>query len=258
MDSSTAIPLLPRVVRLLPVLLAVLWLGGCASMMQRFADVGEPPAINPELNPVKQIDYTPVSFPQPPPISGERQSNSLWRPGARAFFKDQRAGRVGDILTVIVNIDDKADLENTTTRSRDNDEAAQLPKLLGYELALNDFLPEAVDRNDLIDFSADTNNKGTGEIDRKEQISLRIAAVVTQVLPNGNLVIFGRQEIRVNHEVRELAVKGVIRPEDVSPTNVVAWDKVAEARIVYGGRGILSDIQQPRYGQQLFDIVFPF
>ena len=249
---------LSRLTRSLAMLLAVLWLGGCASTLQRLADVGEPPAINPELNPVKHIDYTRISFPQPPPISGERQSNSLWRPGARAFFKDQRAGRVGDILTVIVNIDDNADLENKTSRARKNDEDAQLPALLGYENALDNFLPNGVSATDLIDFSAATNNQGTGEIDRKEKIRLRIAAVVTQVLPNGNLVIYGRQEIRVNHEVREIAVKGVIRPQDVTPTNDVAWDKVAEARIVYGGRGVLSDVQQPRYGQQLFDIVFPF
>ena len=235
-----------------------LWLGGCASTMQRLADAGNPPQMNPELNPVKQPDYTPVSFPQPPPITSDRLSNSLWRPGARAFFKDQRAGRAGDILTVIVDIDDEADLENTTTRNRDNDEDAQMPKFLGYEESLNDFLPEAVDPNDLVDFSAMTNNRGTGVIDRSEEINLRVAAVVTQVLPNGNLVIFGKQEIRVNHEVRELAVKGVIRPEDISATNDITWDKVAEARIVYGGRGTLSDVQQPRYGQQLFDIVFPF
>lgn len=258
MDHATNVPRMRRFARPMAVVFAALWLAGCTSMLQRFADVGEPPAMNPELNPVKQIDYTPVSFPQPPPISGERQSNSLWRPGARAFFKDQRASRVGDILTIIVNIDDKADLENKTSRSRDNDEDAQLPTLLGYERALNDFLPEAVNRTDLIDFSAATNNAGDGEIDRKEQINLRVAAVITQVLPNGNLVLYGRQEIRVNHEVRELAVKGVIRPEDVNPTNDVTWDKVAEARIVYGGRGVLSDVQQPRYGAQLFDIVFPF
>jgi flagellar L-ring protein precursor FlgH len=236
----------------------VVWLAGCASTMQRLSDVGNAPAMNPELNPAKQVDYTPVSFPQPLSITGERLANSLWRPGARAFFKDQRAGRVGDILTVIVDIDDQADLENETTRSRDNDEDAQLPSFLGYETSLGDILPQTVDPTDLVDFSAATNNSGEGEIGRSEQIRLRVAAVVTQVLPNGNLVIYGRQEIRVNHEVRELAVKGVIRPEDVSSTNAVPWDKVAEARIVYGGRGVLSDVQQPRYGQQLFDILFPF
>jgi flagellar L-ring protein FlgH len=81
---------------------------------------------------------------------------------------------------------------------------------------------------------------------------------VTQVLPNGNLVVQGRQELRVNFEVRELQITGVIRQQDISSTNTVSYTKLAEARISYGGRGQLTDVQQPRYGQQLLDIIAPF
>ena len=133
-----------------------------------------------------------------------------------------------------------------------------LDSFLGYETQLDAVLPEAVSPGSLVDLDSNSSSQGTGSVNRDETINLRIAALVTQVLPNGNLVIAGRQEVRVNYEVRQLQVAGMIRPEDITSTNTVSYDQIAEARVSYGGRGHISDVQQPRYGQQLYDIIFPF
>jgi flagellar L-ring protein FlgH len=224
----------------------------------RLSEVGSPPPLTQIENPNRAAGYVPVSLPMPAPQTGVREANSLWRSGARAFFKDQRASRVGDILTVSININDQAQINNQTTRTRANSEAAGLPEVFGYNL--NKILPDSVagGRSSLIDMTSDTSNKGTGQINRKETITLQVAALITDVLPNGNLVLQGRQEVRVNFEVRELHLTGVIRPEDISSANSISYEKIAEARISYGGRGQISDVQQPRYGQQIFDIIMPF
>ncbi|MEQ9124047.1 MAG: flagellar basal body L-ring protein FlgH, partial [Alphaproteobacteria bacterium] len=190
-------------------------------------------------------------MPMPRPAQAPRYANSLWRPGARAFLKDQRADEVGDIVTVVIQIEDSATLTNKSSRSRTNSEAADIPALGGLESKLAKILPKAVNPASLIDFGSDTSNSGEGAIDREEEIILKVAAIVTQTLPNGNLVLLGRQEVRVNFEMRELIVSGVIRPEDIASDNSVSYEKIAEARISYGGRGHISDFQQPRYGQQL-------
>lgn len=232
-------------------------LSGC-NTVQRLSEIGGTPRMTHTDNPTQRPEYQPVSMPMPRPSETPRYANSLWRPGARGFLKDQRADEVGDIVTVLIEISDSAKLSNKTTRKRDNLEDAQLPALGGLETKLAKLLPSAIDPTDLIEFSSKTENSGEGEIDRDEEINLKVAAIVTQTLPNGNLVIMGRQEVRVNFEVRELLVTGVIRPEDIGSDNAVSYEKIAEARISYGGRGHISDIQQPRYGQQLFDVVFPF
>jgi flagellar L-ring protein precursor FlgH len=238
--------------------LAMLALAGCSSTIDRLAAVGETPELSPIENPTMRPDYQPVTLPMPVEDTYTFAPNSLWRTGARAFFKDQRAQRIGDILTVLIEIDDKASVGNSTTRTRDNAEDASLGAFFGYEQALDRVLPEAINPTNLVDIDSDSKTKGSGEIARDEQINLRIAAVVTQVLPNGNLVIQGSQEVRVNYDVRELFVEGVIRREDISAENTVRHDQIAEARIVYGGRGTLSDVQRPRYGQEIFDILYPF
>ena len=194
----------------------------------------------------------------PAPQDVSKQKNSLWAANRQTFFKDQRASDIGDIITVLIEIEDEATLENETERTRNSSESAGLNSLLGYENALNKVLPEAVDNQSLIDGGADSNFTGSGSIEREEEITMRMAALVTQMLPNGNMVIHGKQEVRVNFEKRILQIDGVIRPEDITSTNTINYDQIAEARIVYGGEGHLSDVQQPRYGQQLYDIIFPF
>jgi flagellar L-ring protein FlgH len=203
-----------------------------------------------------------VTMPMPQPMPVERQANSLWRPGARAFFKDQRATQIGDILTVTINIADTASLSNSTTRTRNNSETADTTNLLGLERKIWERIPgnnnETLDPANLIGLGSQSNSTGTGQITRNDTITLRVAAVVTQVLPNGNLVVNGSQEVRVNFETRVLQIAGVIRPQDIQSDNAISYDRIAEARIAYGGRGQITDMQQPRWGQQVYDIIFPF
>ncbi len=240
------------------VTLAALTLGGCTTMVDRLARIGETPELSPIENPTEEPGYVPISLPMPAPETRIYKANSLWRAGALGFFKDQRAHQVGDILTVLIAIDDDATVDNSTLRTRDATEDATIGALFGYEAALDAILPESAVSTDLIDIDSASSHDGAGEIDRAETINLRVAVIVAQVLPNGNLVIHGSQEVRVNFEVRELLVDGVIRPEDISSDNTVDHDQIAEARIVYGGRGTLSDVQRPRYGQDIFDIIYPF
>lgn len=237
--------------------LAVLMLSGCGAA-ERISNIGQPPEMSQITDPTLATNYQPIALPMPAPEPVERQAASLWRPGSRAFFRDQRASRVGDILTVTIDIDDSAALSNSTATTRATGEDAALNALLGYEADLADVFPETINNANLADFDSDSSNSGSGSVDRAEEISLRIAVLITQVLPNGNLVVQGRQEVRVNFELRELIISGVIRPEDVRADNTVGYDQIAEARISYGGRGQLTDVQQPRYGEQLFDIIMPF
>ena len=243
--------------RLTAILLAGTMLAGC-NALDRLANVGEEPSMTDIKNPTHKHGYKPVSMPMPKPVIAHREANSLWRPGSRAFFKDLRASEIGDIVTVVVAIDDKAELENETDRTRTNTEDASATAFLGYQTQLNQILPEAIDPTNLVDLDSSNRSNGRGEIERTEEIEVKVAAVVTQVLPNGNLVIHGRQETRVNFDMRELQVAGVIRPQDIDNQNTVPFEKIAEARLAYGGRGHITDVQQPRYGQQIVDVIFPF
>lgn len=231
---------------------------GC-SAVDRISEIGEQPPLRPIENPAEKPSVTKVSMPMPAPDSPLHLANSLWRPGARAFFKDQRAARIGDILTVVVNIDEEADISNSTTRSRQFAEDSDITGLLGYQSSLGRVLPQALTNGtDIVNLSNSNSNTGTGTVEREEEIAFQIAAVVTQILPNGNMVIYGHQEIRVNFEIRELTVAGVVRPEDITSTNTIQHTQIAEARFAYGGRGQLTDVQQPRYGAQVLDIILPF
>lgn len=243
--------------RLGAVMLAASVISGC-NTLSRMADIGETPPLTEIKNPKHKPDYKPVSMPMPAPETAKRNANSLWRPGSRAFLKDLRANRVGDIVTVMISIDDSAELDNETTRTRATSEDVDIPGLLGYQDSLGAILPEAATATDLLNLGSTTSQAGSGEIDREEKVELKLAAVVTQVLPNGNLVIHGRQETRVNYEVRELQLAGVIRPQDIDNSNAISYEKIAEARLAYGGRGHINDVQQPRWGAQFIDVIMPF
>jgi flagellar L-ring protein precursor FlgH len=231
-----------------------LLLGGCGSL-DRLSNVGKAPDLSAIQDPTAQPGYKPVRMPMPNPQPSSYAASSLWRTGSRAFFKDQRAQQVGDIVTVQVKVTDKANLDNETKRSRSSGDKLGVPNVLGIES--KNLLPGS-DPSSLISTNSTSSSEGTGSIARKEELVTNVAAVVTQVLPNGNLVVEGKQEIRVNFEVRELIVAGIIRPEDIQADNTVDSTKIAEARIAYGGRGQITDDQQPRYGQQVMDIILPF
>jgi len=236
---------------------AALDLGAC-NMLNRLSEIGDEPKITDIQNPTTQPSYQPVTMPMPAPVIAERQPSSLWRPGARAFLKDQRASNVGDVVTVVINVNESAQISNETKSGRSSEERADATNFLGFESKLSKVLPSAVDPTSLVHTDSTSANDGSGSVNRSEQVTLSVAATITQVLPNGNLVVQGRQEMRVNYEVRNLQVAGVIRPQDISATNTIPFDQIAEARLSYAGHGQISDKQQPRYGEQIFDVLFPF
>jgi flagellar L-ring protein precursor FlgH len=237
-------------------LLAFAALGGGCSSIDRMKQIGEQPALTAIDNPTAQPGYKPVQMPMPKPQPASYSPNSLWRNGSRAFFKDQRAAQVGDLLTVTVNITDKAAIANDTSRSRKNAEDSNITNFAGSQLLTGNaakVMPGPI-------FAADSvaSSEGKGSVNRQEALQTNVAAVVTQILPNGNLVVEGKQEIRVNFEIRELVVAGIVRPEDIQSDNTIDSSKIAQARIAYGGRGQIMDVQQPRYGQQVLDVLLPF
>ena len=244
--------------RWVAIVLTAATISGCGSTLGRLAEVGDGPKLSTIKNPVARTDYRPVSMPMPAPQIVEDNPNSLWRAGARAFFKDTRAKEVGDILTVKLDLSDSATLANDTNRARDDSEDTDITNFLGLEGEFAKKLPQGISPAAVMSFGQKHTTKGDGDISRSEAIDLTFAAVITQVLPNGALVIMGRQEIRVNKELRELLVTGVIRVEDIDSDNTISHDKIAEMRVAYGGRGTLSELQQPRWGTQLWDILFPF
>ena len=248
----------PRLSLLLTVSIS-LSLGGCYNL-SRLSDIGDTTPMTRTQDPTAYKGYSPVMTPMPyPEPQRNRSSASLWQAGAKAFFKDQRAKRVGDILTVVVDIDEQGKIENTTSFSRNNSQKTNLTHLFGYEKQLKGFFPKSFNPAGAVDFKSNPSHKGNGKINRSEEFNFNVAALVTQVLPNGNLVISGRQEFRLNNaEVREILVTGIVRPEDITSENTIKVDKIAEARLAYGGRGSITDMMQPSYGQQILNHLMPF
>jgi flagellar L-ring protein precursor FlgH len=237
-------------------MLSVVSLAGGCSSIDRLSQIGEQPKLSSIENPTTQPGYKPVQMPMPKPELVSYNPNSLWRNGSRSFFKDQRAHQIGDLLTVTVNITDQANFANETQRSRTASEDSGITAFLGSSLFGKSAQTVLPGRFLTADSTMATDGKGT--ITRQESLQTNVAAIVTQVLPNGNLVVEGKQEIRVNYEKRELIVAGIVRPEDIQSDNTIDSSKIAQARIAYGGHGEISDIQQPRYGSQVMDVLLPF
>lgn len=183
---------------------------------------------------------------------------SLWSRSQSSLLGDRRAMSRGDILTVVIEIDEKAEISNSTERSRDGSESLSIPQLGGISQRIDRRLPDGASMDDIVAIDSSSSSGGDGSVKRNEKLTLRVAATVTDVLPNGVLAISGSQEVRVNFEMRELLVSGYVRPQDISRQNEITYDKIASARVSYGGRGQITDVQQPRYGQQVMDIILPF
>jgi len=249
-----------RMARIAAMALLSVSLTAC-NAFERVSHIGSPPDHADIKNPTEAEDYKPITTPMPEIRAADNisQPNSLWHPGSRAFFRDQRAARVGDILTVKINVTDNADLKNETNIARTAGDTMGMPNVFGYESNLaSKVLPKAFNPATALSTSTNMSHDGKGEVKRNESIVTDMAAMIIQKLQNGNLVIKGTQEILVDNEMRQLNVQGIIRPEDIASDNTITHDKIADARITYGGKGESSDIQQPRYGQQLMDIISPF
>jgi flagellar L-ring protein precursor FlgH len=238
------------------VLVAFAALAGCARLERvgrepEFTPPGQAQRPVPPVAPSRIAVATPKRD-DPPPYAVA----SLWRSGPESLFGDRRARDLGDILTVVIEIDDEAEIRNNTRRSRTAEEDLSVSALFGLPTLIDGAFDVPVDPGVGID--SGSSSVGDGSVARNEEITLRIAATVVDVLPNGHLVVAGNQEVRVNYELRDLQVAGIVRPADISRRNEITYDKMAEARIAYGGRGQISDLQQPRYGQQVLDVILPF
>ncbi|HRO10638.1 flagellar basal body L-ring protein FlgH [Amaricoccus sp.] len=223
--------------------------------------IGRPPEMTSigvteeDAKPILTAERAAVAVPPPQPARYAYQQGSLWNTGPSGLLGDRRARSLGDILTVTIEIDDKAEMKNTTTRTREGSESADVGAFFGVSNVLP---PGVMKLNPTLEMESESDFTGTGSIKRNEKLELRVAATVVQVLPNGHLVIQGDQEVRVNYELRDLQVTGIVRPEDISRYNEIPYDRIAGARISYGGRGQVSSAQQPRYGQQVVDRVVPY
>ncbi len=243
-------------IRLAALTLLALGLAGCSTLDQ-LGSVGQQPKLTAIADPTAQAGYRPVQMPMPEVVAASYQPNSLFSNEARGFFKDQRAHKIGDILTVLVTIDDSASISNSTDRTRNSSSEGSVGGVLGSIFGGKVPLAD-VEASGKLTTAGGLSDGGSGTVDRKESLETQVAAVVVQVLPNGNLVIEGHQEVRVNFEVRDLIVAGIVRPEDIHSDNTIPSTKIAEARISYGGRGQITAVQQPRYGQQIADAILPF
>lgn len=233
---------------------------GCSTRLDHFNRPPTMTAPGAMRNPLPTPTAERIAVATPPVATSQPKETaaSLWRSGPESLFGDRRAREFGDIVTVVIEIDEEAEIRNRTNRTRSSSDDLSVPALLGAGTIAQRVLPGDAGLNPAIEASSSATSVGDGLIQREEKITLRIAATVNQVLPNGHLAISGSQEVRVNYELRELQVVGIIRPEDISRNNVITYDKIADARISYGGRGQISDIQKARYGQQLIDIISPF
>ena len=241
------------------LIFSVIALAGCNGQLDSLgrpppitAPGGSLPAIDPPVPERIALRPTPEEFANPT-VAG-----SLWRSGPKSLFGDRRARSVGDILTVVIEIEDEAEISNETTRARSGSDAVNVTAAYGLPQIADVILPGANTLDPGVSAEGSQKSSGSGQVSREEDITLRLAATVVSVLPNGHLAIRGSQEVRVNFELRDLQIAGIVRPEDISRQNVITYDKIADARIAYGGRGQITDLQQPRYGQQIVDLISPF
>jgi len=243
-------------------LIAVSFITACS-----IKDVGKEPEFSEvRMDSRSSPETAQVQVPMPPKSQPKElirsEGASLWQSSSGSFFDDQRAAEVGDILTVNIDIQDKASLSNASETERNAENTVGFPSFFGYGSKIAAVLPgigqDELPAGNIVDLSSQSSQAGSGSVDRNEKISLKVAALVIEKLPNGTLVIAGRQEVRVNYELRELRVAGIVRPQDITVSNTISYEKIAEARIAYGGRGQISKVQKPQYGKEMMDVLLPY
>lgn len=249
--TSTFLIFVKRLAGLMPILVL---LAACG----RGDHIGKAPSFSNPLETREHSAMVAASLPLVLEETSPADRASLWSGQRSSLLGDRRAMLRGDIMTVVIEIDESAEISNETERSRNGSEALQVPQLIGLPQRLDEKLPEGASSSDLVSITSSSGSSGDGSVKREEKLTLRVAATVVDVLPNGVLSISGSQELRVNFELRELLVSGYVRPEDISRQNEITYDKIASARVSYGGRGQITDVQQPRVGQQILDAVLPF
>ncbi|WBU63273.1 flagellar basal body L-ring protein FlgH [Paracoccus aerodenitrificans] len=229
----------------------------CAAC-NRADHIGRPPGMSPPQSTPEFIAMTEPELDLPKGPQRPASAASLWSGERNSLVRDRRAASRGDIMTVVIEIDDRAEISNSSKRSRSAADEVTIPSFAGLPQRLDRKLPEGASAASLVEADASSSYKGSGKISRRDKLTLRVAATVIDRLPNGTLHIQGSQEVRVNFEMRELTVSGFVRPEDIMRSNEISYDRIAGARISYGGRGQISDVQQPRYGQQIADVLLPY
>jgi flagellar L-ring protein precursor FlgH len=225
---------------------------------QRLSEVGKAPDFTPVETSSEYFAMTQPSMTEPRELMQSGAEASLWAGSRGSLLGDRRAGQAGDIMTVVIEINDNAEISNSTGRNRSGSDEMGITSMFGIPQRVDSRLPDGATMADAYNTSSSSSFSGDGTVKRKEKLTLRVAATILERLPNGVLRIQGSQEVRVNFEVRELIVTGFVRPEDISRQNEITYDKIAGARISYGGRGQITDMQQPRLGQQIADVVLPF
>ncbi|MCW9042509.1 MAG: flagellar basal body L-ring protein FlgH [Pseudopelagicola sp.] len=224
----------------------------------RMDHIGQPPEFSPVENSAEHYVMMNPPMPQTVHLKHPVKASSLWTGDQESLLGDRRAMKQGDIVTVVLEIDEEAEISNQTSRSRNGSESLNVPNLFGVPQRIDEKLPDGATMSEAVSIGSSSQSGGDGSVSRSEKLMLRVAATVVDVLPNGVLSIKGSQELRVNYEMRELLVSGYVRPQDISRQNEITYDKIASARVSYGGRGHISDVQQPRYGLQILDAILPF
>jgi flagellar L-ring protein precursor FlgH len=238
---------------------ACLLLNGC--LAEKMSEIGDGPKISQIQNPTMAKGYAPVSMPMPAPTQPEHHINSLWQIGSKAFFKDQRAGRIGDIVTVSVLIDNKESTNFTPSMSKETKNDRSIVNFLGLEHQVKRILPHKFSSNlpeKWINATSKPSHTGNGKYNLEDKMKFTISATIIQIMPNGNLVIQGHTEFKLMNEVREVELRGIVRRSDIQSNNSISSDKIAELRIVYAGRGDITDVANKPWGVQAVEKIMPF
>ena len=236
--------------------LAILSLVACTNS----SEIGKEPEFTPQAAAAERAAMVTYGLPNELETAAilPAGSASLWTGARGSLLGERRAMQRGDIMTVVIEIDDRAEFSNSSDRSRSASQSLGLPQLFGLPQRIDPNLPEGASLANAVSVDSNSSSNGDGSVSRNERLTLRVAATIVDVLPNGVLSISGQQEVRVNFELRELLVTGFVRPNDITRQNEITYDKIASARISYGGRGQITDVQQPRLGHQVLESVLPF